>query len=65
MFLIVVVSLAIISVLWAVWSLRGLKKDGKVTQNVKQDLAKGRVIFQGNYSSEVSSASSDTEGFKR
>lgn len=58
MFFWVVIILAIISILWAAWSLRGLSKDGKVTQKVKRHLAKGRVIFHAGHSSDGSSTSS-------
>ncbi len=58
MFFWVVIILAIISILWAAWSLRGLSKDGKVTQKVKRHLAKGRVVFHSGHSSDGSSTSS-------
>lgn len=41
-----IIIIAVISVLWAVLSLKTLGKDKKTENNVKTELKKGRVVFQ-------------------
>lgn len=40
------VIMAIISVVWSIWSLKGLSQNPKVTKGVKKELSKGRVVYQ-------------------
>lgn len=42
----IIVAIAIISVLWAAWSVCRLREDSRVQKGVREELAKGRVIYQ-------------------
>ncbi|MCL5438743.1 MAG: hypothetical protein M1268_02005 [Patescibacteria group bacterium] len=50
----IIIIIAVVSVLWAVLSLRNAIKNPKTIKEVKKELSKGRVI----YSSELSDKSS-------
>lgn len=54
----VVAVIAIISVLWAAWSVYRLREDLGVQKGVKEELSKGRVIYQKE--GESSEGSSDS-----
>lgn len=56
--LFIIVVIAIVSVLWAAWSVCRLKKDSKAEKGVKEELSKGRVIYQED--GESSEGSSDS-----
>lgn len=51
MFIKIVILIAIISVLWAIWSYKKLEKRPQVDE-AKQELKKGKVIFQDQSSSD-------------
>lgn len=53
----VVVVIAIISVIGAIWSLRG-QKDFKTLKGVKEELSKGRVVYQDERESSEDSSES-------
>jgi len=55
MFLWIVLSLAVISVLWSLWSLAELQKSKKIAHSVKKELDQGRVVYH-SYSSESDSS---------
>lgn len=46
----IIAALAIISVLWAVWSLRGQLKSREGLEEAQKELSKGRVVFQNESS---------------
>ncbi len=54
LFIVIVIFIAIISFLWAVYSLRSLNAHKEV-EKVSEDLKKGKVIFSGDHSSSGSS----------
>jgi cell division protein FtsL len=58
MLFLVIIILAIISIVWAFWSLRQLEHDKKNFHQVKKQLSEGRVVFH-RYHHSSSSASSD------
>lgn len=51
MLLVVIIILVFISVLWSLWSLKGLLDNKKEAFWVKKDLSKGRVIYHKESSS--------------
>lgn len=53
-FWIIVVVLFIISFLLSVWSLRQTLKKSREEKHVKEELSRGRVIYQSDSSSESS-----------
>lgn len=61
-FVAVTIFIAVVSFLWAVWSLRELQKDERVDKKVKEDLSVNRVVFQSQPLPQASSSedSSDT-----
>lgn len=61
-FVAVTIFIAVVSFLWAVWSLRELQKDERVDRKVKEDLSVNRVVFQSQTLPQASSSedSSDT-----
>lgn len=50
----VIISLAVISVVWALWSLRGVLKNHTELDAAKKELLKGRVVYQKESSSSSS-----------
>ncbi len=58
MFIPIVIFLAVISFLWALWTLKELNKHTKITQSVKKKLEKGRVVYHADSSSSASSTTS-------
>lgn len=60
---IILISLLLVSFLWALWSLKGLLRNTKIAHETKEQLMKGRVVFQSGvedvpYTSSSSEASS-------
>ena len=60
MFFFITGILAIISLLWALWSLRALKKNGRMEKSIKDDLHKEKVVFHQAASSDSPSKSSES-----
>ncbi|MBI2074883.1 MAG: hypothetical protein HYT83_03560 [Candidatus Levybacteria bacterium] len=61
MITVIILALAVISILWAVWSLRELRRDKKIESQIKKKLSKGRVIYHhGVGKSYDSSSDSDS-----
>ena len=58
MFFQIVILLAVIAFLWALWSLKDVRKDKKVIEGVKKELDSGRVIFHHEHINQDSSSSS-------
>ncbi len=48
MFMITIVVLVVISILFSLWSLRGVLNNSNEAARTKKDLAKNRVIFQND-----------------
>lgn len=48
MFIAIIIILFVISFIWALWSLRDLSRDKKVSHTIKKELKQSRVIFEGS-----------------
>lgn len=57
MFFIVVGIIAIISVLWALLSLRDFRKKTQIAKDINQELQKGRVLFDSQVQDDSSTSS--------
>lgn len=58
MFINIVITLIIVSILWALWSLKDARKDTKAIKGVRKQLESGRVIFRNDHTATESSSSS-------
>lgn len=62
MFFQIIIILAVVSFLWAVWSLRDIKKDTKAIKGVQKELETGRVVFHHEHAAKhYDSSSSSSE----
>lgn len=59
MFIYILVSIFIISLIWAIFSLRGFKKNSEAQKEVKDNLQQGRVLFQKTSPTNYGSSSSE------
>lgn len=60
-FVVVTIFLAVVSFLWALLSLKELRKDERVHKKVKEDLSVHRVVFQNPNFSQPSSSEDSSE----